>query len=61
MSCIAPIIAAKVFGSKSGGPGAKLTLGSKGENWPYQDAIDAATSFGNELVETQINEVCIDE
>jgi hypothetical protein len=27
--------------------GAKLTLGSKGEGWPYADAIKVATGFGN--------------
>jgi len=31
MSCIAPVIAAKVFGTKNGGPGLSLTLGSKGD------------------------------
>ena len=61
MACISPVIAAKVFGKESGGPGAKLTLGCKGDNWPYKGSIDAATSFGNEVVESGINEVTIDE
>lgn len=60
LCCIAPVVAAKVFGTKSGGPGAKLTLGCKGDDWPYNGAIDAATSFGNELAEKDINEVCVD-
>lgn len=61
MSCIAPVVAAKVFGSKYGGPGIKLTLGCRGDNWPYNGAIDAATSFGNTLEEIDINGVCHDE
>ena len=52
LCCISPIVAAKVFGTKSGGPGLKLTLGCRGDDWPYNGSIDAATSFGNELVET---------
>merc|ERR1719245_2074453 len=59
--CISPIIAAKVFGKASGGPGIKLTLGCKGDQWPHQGAIDAAQSFGNELVECHVTEVCHDE
>jgi len=37
LCCISPIVAAKVLGTSNGGPGVKLTLGSKGseENWPY--------------------------
>ena len=27
MCCITPVVAAKVFGSNSGGPGVKMTLG----------------------------------
>ena len=48
--CISPIIAAKVFGKKSGGPGLVLTLGSVGEHWPYHGSIEVAKGFGNELV-----------
>lgn len=63
LCCIAPILAAKVFGSNSGGEGAKITLGSKGseEDWPYQGSIDAATSFGNDMVEADIDAVVHDE
>ena len=61
MCCISPVIAAKVFGSKSGGPGVKLTLGGKGDDWPYNGSIDAALSFGNELVETNLSQVVHDE
>jgi enhancing lycopene biosynthesis protein 2 len=38
MCCIAPILAAKVFGTtRDGGPGVTITLGSKGDisSWPY--------------------------
>ena len=40
-----------------------MTLGSKGtdEEWPYQGAIDVATSFGNIMIETKIDEVVHDE
>ena len=59
--CISPIVAARVFGKKFGGPGLILTLGKKGENWPYAGSIEVATSFGNELAEKDISEICIDE
>ena len=42
LTCIAPIIAAKVFGNT----GVKLTLGGRSKNFPYAGAIDAASSFG---------------
>jgi len=62
LCCISPIVAAKVLGKNSGGPGVKLTLGSKGseENWPYQGSIEAASSFGNDMVEAEINELVHD-
>lgn len=57
LCCISPIIAAKVFGKNSGGEGATLTLGSKGSEdaWPYQGSIDAASGFGNEMVEADLS------
>ena len=63
LCCISPILAAKVFGKNSGGSGAKMTLGAKGseEEWPYQGSIDAASSFGNDMVETDINGTVHDE
>jgi len=36
LCCIAPVLAARVI------QGVKLTLGKKGEKWPFGDAIDAA-------------------
>jgi len=36
LACISPVIAAKVFGQFDK---VKITLGNKGEGWPYQDAI----------------------
>lgn len=53
LCCISPIIAAKVFGNS----GATLTLGSKGSeaDWPYQGSIDAATSFGNKMIDADID------
>ena len=61
LACIAPVVAARVFGTKFGGPGVTLTLGSKGDKWPYNGSIDVAEGFGNTLVEKQLSEVCIDE
>ena len=41
----------------------KLTLGGKGseEDWPYQGSIDAAASFGNQMVEVDIDGSIHDE
>lgn len=62
LCCIAPVVAAKVLGKNSGGPGATLTLGRTGseENWPYQGAIEAASSFGNDVKEAEIHEAVVD-
>ena len=60
LCCIAPVVAAKVFGTNSGGPGVKMTLGSRGDDWPYNGAIDAASSFGNEMVDCDIDNVVFD-
>ena len=38
LTCISPIIAAKLFGSE----GVRLTLGGRGENFPSAGSIDAA-------------------
>lgn len=56
LTCIAPIIAAKVFGSD----GVKLTLGGRSENFPYAGSIDAAASFGAQMEECNVEEVCTD-
>jgi len=55
LCCIAPILAAKVFGSS----GVEITLGKKGDEskWPYGGALDAARSFGAKVVEKNVNEV----
>jgi enhancing lycopene biosynthesis protein 2 len=37
-----------------------LTLGSRGEKWPYNGSIDVAKDFGNTLEEKKINEVSFD-
>jgi enhancing lycopene biosynthesis protein 2 len=57
LCCIAPILAAKVFGSK----GVEITLGRKGDEskWPYGGALDAAKSFGANVVEKNVNEVIL--
>lgn len=56
LTCISPIIAAKVFGPNA----VKLTLGGRGESFPYEGAIDAASSFGAEMKEMDVNGVCTD-
>ena len=56
LTCIAPVIAAKVFGNE----GIKLTLGGRGSNFPYAGSIDAAASFGADMEEMDVNEVCTD-
>lgn len=60
LCCISPVLAAKVFGKNSGGPGAKMTLGCRGDEWPYNGSIDAASSFGNEMVECDLDKVVHD-
>ncbi len=57
LCCIAPILAAKVFGSQ----GVEITLGMKGDEtkWPYGGALDAAKSFGAVVVEKNVNEVSL--
>ena len=41
LCCISPVLAAKVLG------GVKVTMGRKGDKWPYGDAIDAAKSVAS--------------
>ena len=56
LTCISPILAAKVLGKE----GVKLTLGGRGENFPYAGALDVAESFGAKVVEMSIDETCTD-
>ena len=61
LTCIAPIVAARVFGTKFGGPGLTLTLGKTGTNWPYNGSIEVATKFGNTLsTNIDVEGVCVD-
>ena len=61
LTCIAPIIAARVFGTKFGGPGITLTLGKTDKNWPYNSSIDVASKFGNNLEKTiDVEGICVD-
>ena len=48
LCCIAPVLAARVLGAAS----PSLTLGNTGSeaDWPYQGAIEAAESFGANMV-----------
>eukprot|EP01017_Pseudomicrothorax_dubius_P005339 TRINITY_DN11324_c0_g1_i3.p1 TRINITY_DN11324_c0_g1~~TRINITY_DN11324_c0_g1_i3.p1 ORF type:complete len:224 (-),score=52.89 TRINITY_DN11324_c0_g1_i3:35-706(-) len=41
--CIFPVILARLFGKSTGGSGVRLTLGSKGKEWPYGDSIEAVS------------------
>lgn len=56
LTCIAPVIAAKVFGAD----GVKLTLGGRTENFPYAGSIDAAESFGAQMEEKNVDGVVTD-
>lgn len=43
LCCIAPVMAAKVFGTKAGGPGIKMTMGMSGNpSWTYQNTIGSS-------------------
>lgn len=44
LACIAPMIAARIFGNKD--KPIQITLGSKGDQWPYAGNIDLAESLG---------------
>jgi len=55
LCCIAPVLAARLL------PGARLTLGGRGQQWPYQGALDAAAGWGASVQECGVDEVCIDE
>ena len=61
MCCISPILLAKVLGKTSGGPGCTVTLGKKHQDFPHAGSIDVANSFGNNLKDKDVKEVCIDE
>ena len=37
-----------------------MTLGGRGDNFPFAGSLDAAKSFGAEVVEMDVNGVCID-
>lgn len=38
------------------GPGIEITLGMKGENWKFSDAIVLAEKLGNKLIEVDVTE-----
>jgi len=61
--CISPIIVSKLFGTKSGYEGLELTMGKKRatEEWPYHSAIEVADSFGNKMVDLDVDDVLVDE
>jgi hypothetical protein len=39
------VLAAKVFGTKFGGPGLTLTMGMKTDEWPHQHNIGTHTKY----------------
>ncbi|TRY67000.1 hypothetical protein TCAL_09692 [Tigriopus californicus] len=59
LCCIAPILAAKVFGDQ----GIKLTLGKQGDEskWPFGGAVEVAKGFGANVEELDVSQVCLDE
>ncbi|CAG9334901.1 C21orf33 [Blepharisma stoltei] len=61
-TCISPIICAKILGTKNKKPGIELTLGKrrKDETWPFSGSIEVADSFGNKLVDKDVDEIMVD-
>ena len=55
LCCIAPVLAARLV------PGARLTLGASGEQWPYAGAQQAAAEWGADVRQCQVDDVCVDE
>lgn len=55
MCCIAPVIAAKVLGTKANGPGCEVTIGSD------QGAAAAIAAMGSTHVSRQVTEAHVDE
>lgn len=58
LCCIAPVLAAKVFGN------VVITLGKKDDGkgkWPHAGAIDAACAMGANVVEKDVNEIAFDD
>ncbi|XP_076057782.1 glutamine amidotransferase-like class 1 domain-containing protein 3, mitochondrial [Oratosquilla oratoria] len=59
LCCIAPMLAAKVFGD-----GVSITLGKSDDGsgkWPYGGSIEAAKALGASPVEKSVEEVNVDE
>ena len=54
--CIAPVLLAKILGTKQGGPGCQLTVGKDDK-----DAIDAVNSYGATAVQLDADSVHVDE
>ncbi len=58
--CIAPVLPALAL-AKADGLKVRLTLGKKGDKWPYGGTIDKAVEWGADVVEAEVGEVCVDE
>lgn len=61
-ACISPLLCAKVLGTKNKQSGVELTLGKKRSDpsWPYSSTITLADSFGNKLVEKDVDDIHVD-
>lgn len=55
MCCIAPVLAARVLGSATGGPGCRVTVGAEG------DAAIAVREMGATNIEKVVTESLVDE
>ncbi|MBX3356859.1 MAG: isoprenoid biosynthesis glyoxalase ElbB [Phycisphaeraceae bacterium] len=55
MCCIAPVIAARVLGTKAGGPGVAVTIGDD------SGAASAITAMGSRHEPRPVHQACIDE
>ena len=54
--CWTPVLLSYILGKH----GVEVTLGKKGEQWPYQGSIDTAQNFGAKVKECTVDEVCVD-
>ena len=56
MCCIAPVLAAMVL-AKQDGVAIKITLGMKGDGWPYGGTIDQVREMGAQVEELNVDQV----
>lgn len=55
LCCIAPVIAARVLGTRMNGPGCRVTIGTDAQ------AANAIATMGSENIAKAVRDVCVDE